>query len=423
MANLTNIIKINETDYETLADGGSVVKDGQTYTFDENALYLVPDTGITVEIPNDLGLNSSLLYLENDGGQIGTGINLTTLKSNLGLTNAVTSASTLVSGHVILGGGNRTISSSSYTIDTTQLSGSVYIPTSYVVQNAIDDAVNGVDLQITTTSDESLGNLTLTNGTTGVSLADINKAVVIELVGTSATSVGDHTITVTTAQYNIIKENYPNVIIELKYTPNAVMQNRSYYVYLTPKSGTFDEPTSGLALISPDYIFEGGKVQIGEINSPTVCNVSLLISGPLLLTQPPSATLTMSKVQTAKYQHNLRYYYQQTVATSSTKYSTTYFTTTIINDSPTAFTASTLLSYLETNGLTSSTQCLSISGIYRTISGVAYILSGLARRSSTQAYLCGMNVAQLQNASQSLSPTASEVTLTSGTLYDTVVEI
>ena len=423
MANLTNIIKINETDYETLADGGSVVKDGQTYTFDENALYLVPDTSVAVEIPNDLGLSSSLLYLENDSGQIGTGINLSTLKTNLGLNNSVTSASTLTSGHVILGGGNRTISSSSYTIDTTQLSGSVYIPTSYVVQNAIDEAVNGIDLQITTTDDESLGNLTLTNGTTGVSLADINKAVVIELVGTSATSVGDHTITVTTAQYNIIKENYPNVIIELKYTPNAVMQNRSYYVYLTPKSGTFDEPTSGLALISPDYIFEGGKVQIGEINSPTVCNVSLLISGPLLPTQSPSATLTMSKVQTTKYQHNLRFYYQQTISGSSTKYVPTNFTTTIINDSSTAFNASTLLSYLETNGLTSSTKCLSISGIHRTSSGIAYILSGLSRASSTNAQVHGMNVAQLENASQSLPISSVTITLTNGYLYDTVVEI
>ena len=420
MANLTNIIKINETDYETLADGGSVVKNGQTYTFDENALYLVPDTSVAVEIPNDLGLSSSLLYLENDSGQIGTGINLSTLKTNLGLNNSVTSASTLTSGHVILGGGNRTVSSSSYTIDTAQLSGSVYIPTSYVVQNSITNAINDLDLSITTTDDESLGNLTLTNGTTGVSLTDINKAVVIELVGTSATSVGDHTITVTNAQYNIIKENYPNVIIKLEYTPSAIMQGRSYYVYLTPKSGDYAIFTSGTTA-NPTYIFEGGSVQIGSIfGGVATCNISLSVSAS---TSSASATLTMSKVQTAKYQHNLRYYYQQTIATSTTKYSPTYFTGTIINDSPTAFTSSTLLSYLETNELTSSTQCLSISGIHRTSGGIAYILSGLARYNSTQAYLYGMNVAKLENASQSLTVTSNIISLTAGTLYDTVVEI
>ena len=414
MANLTNIIKINETDYETLADGGSVVKDGQTYTFDENALYLVPDTGITVEIPNDLGLSSSLLYLENDSGQIGTGINLTTLKTNLGLTNAVTSASTLTSGHVILGGGNKTISSSSYTIDTTKLSGSVYIPTSYVVQNAIDEAVNGLDLQITTTSDESLGNLKLTNGTAGVSLADVNKAVVIELNGTSASSVGDHTIAITRAQYNIINANYPNVIIHLS---SSISSLGGYTIYLTPKSGnnTFNSVSGA------NYTFEG------EASTNTIPSIqyNVKLSVGALMTASASATLTVSKVKTVttKYQHNLRFYYQQTVTTSSTKYAPTYFTATIINDSPTAFTASALLSYLQTNGLTTSNKCLSISGIHRTTGGMAYILSGLARRSSTSAYVYGMNVAQLENASTSLSPTQTEVTLTSGTLNDTVVEI
>lgn len=423
MANLTNIIKINETDYETLADGGSVVKDGQTYTFDENALYLVPDTSVTPEIPNDLGLSSSLLYLENDSGQIGTGINLTTLKSNLGLTNAVTSASTLTSGRVILGGGNRTISSSSYTIDTSKLSGSLYIPTSYVVQNAIDEAVNGLDLQITTADDESLGNLTLiTNATKGVSLADINKPVIIELVGTSATSVGDHTITITRAQYNIIKNNYPNVIIRLQYIPNLVTQNQNYYIYLTPKSGTFTSSTSGIITYSnPEYIFEGGEVQIGDANNYVKCNISLSISA--LFTTSASATLTMSKVQTAKYQHNIRYYYQQTISSGTTKYVPTYFTATIINDSPTAFTASTLLSYLDTNGLTSSLKCLSISGIHRNSSGTAYILSGLAQVTSTNAIVYGMDTSKLENASTSLSPTSTTITLTNGTLNDTVVEI
>ena len=444
MANLTNIIKISETDYETLADGGSVVKDGQTYTFDANALYLVPDTStsVTGEIPNDLGLTSTLLYLENDSGQIGTGINLSTLKTNLGLTNAVTSTSTLTSGriilgngsrtiratsytidttqlsgstyiptsyvvqnsintaikdlktdldlnnnvtststltsgHVILGGGNRTISSSSYTIDTSKLSGSVYIPTSYVVQNAIDEAVNGLSLSITTTSNESLGNLKLTNGKTGVSLTDINKAVVIELDGTSATSVGDHTITITSTQYNIIKENYPNVIIQLEYTPNMSMTGRRYYVYLTPKSGDYQTSTSSNTPISTtlEYTFFGGKVKIGQASDYIDCNVSLSIE----YITSARATLTMSKVQTAKYQHNLRYYYQQTVSSSTAyKYNTTYFTATIINDSPTAFTTSTLLSYLNTNGLTSLAKCLSISGIQRNGStDSAYILSEL----------------------------------------------
>ena len=220
---------------------------------------------------------------------------------------------------------------------------------------------------------------------------------------------------------NIIKENYPNVIIKLKYTPNIVSQTGNYYVYLTPKSGII----TGISLINTttDYIFEGGEVQIGDMNDPTVCNVSLSITIPSLPTQSPSATLTMSKVQTTKYQHNLRFYYQQTIATSTTKYVPTNFTTTIINDSPTAFNASTLLSYLNTNGLTSSTKCLSISGIHRTSSGIAYILSGLSRASSTNAQVHGMNVAQLQNASQSLPISSVTITLTNGYLYDTVVEI
>lgn len=204
MANLTNIIKINETDYQTLADGGSVVKDGQTYTFDANALYLVPDTStsVTVEIPNDLGLNSSLLYLENDSGQIGTGINLTTLKSNLGLTNAVTSANTLTSGRIILGGGNRTISSSSYTIDTSKLSGSLYIPTSYVVQNAIDDAVNGLSLSITTTTTNAVtginggsGNFTLTVTTSGTANTTSYRRILrLSHTHTAASSKGTATV-------------------------------------------------------------------------------------------------------------------------------------------------------------------------------------------------------------------------------------
>lgn len=451
MANLTNIIKINETDYETLADGGSVVKDGQTYTFDANALYLVPDTNtsVTAEIPNDLGLTSSLLYLENDSGQIGTGINLTTLKNMLGLTNAVTSTSTLTSGRIILGNGSRTIRATSYTIDTTQLSGSTYIPTSYVVENAItnaiddlessistsisdltDDlnssitnAVNGLDLQVTTPSSssgiQSLGALTLTNGKAGVSLTDINKAVVIELDGTSATSVGDHTITITNTQYNAIKENYPNVIIQLECTPNTTTSGTNYYVYLTPKSGSYQSNTT----LRPAYDFFGGEVQIGNPTIFTKCNISLSVS-PYLINSV-TATLTMSKVQTAKYQHNLRYYYQETVSSSTTYiYVPTYFTATIINDSSTAFTASTLLSYLQTSGLTSAAKCLSISGIHRNISGTPYILSGLIYASSRNAQIYGINIKSLSSSvSTSVSPTATTITLTDGTLTDTVVEI
>lgn len=452
MANLTNIIKINETDYQTLADGGSVVKDGQTYTFDANALYLVPDTStsVTGEIPNDLGLSSTLLYLENDSGQIGTGINLSTLKTNLGLTNAVTSTSTLTSGRIILGNGSKTIRATSYTIDTTQLSGSTYIPTSYVVENAITNAiddlslsingkllivnndindlnssitsitndVNGLSLSITTTSDGSLGNLKLNNESTGVSLTDINKAVVIELDGTSATSVGNHDIAITKAKYDIIKDNYPNVIIQLRYTPNMTASGTIYYVYLTPKSGIIDKV--GI-LNDIDYIFFGGEVQIGNPTTFTKCDVSLSVS--VIGVSSARATLTMSKVQTAKYQHNLRYYNQDSYTSTSTKYSGTYFTATIINNSSAAFTASTLLSYLETNGFTSANKQLSTSGIYRGSSGIAYILLGLTKTLSRNVQIYGIDVSILENSSLPLTPDYINITLTDGTLTDTVVEI
>ena len=45
MANLTNVIKISQTDYNTLAGGGTITKGGVTYSFDSNAMYLIEDDG------------------------------------------------------------------------------------------------------------------------------------------------------------------------------------------------------------------------------------------------------------------------------------------------------------------------------------------------------------------------------------------
>ena len=40
MADLTNIIPISEANLETLKNGGTVSKGGQTYSYDQDALYL-----------------------------------------------------------------------------------------------------------------------------------------------------------------------------------------------------------------------------------------------------------------------------------------------------------------------------------------------------------------------------------------------
>lgn len=41
MAQVSNVIKISKADYDTLASGGTITKNGATYSFDENAIYLV----------------------------------------------------------------------------------------------------------------------------------------------------------------------------------------------------------------------------------------------------------------------------------------------------------------------------------------------------------------------------------------------
>lgn len=43
MANLEKVIYINETDYSTLLNGGSITKGGTTYTYDSTALYVIKD--------------------------------------------------------------------------------------------------------------------------------------------------------------------------------------------------------------------------------------------------------------------------------------------------------------------------------------------------------------------------------------------
>ena len=45
MANLKKVIYINEEDYSTLINGGSLVIDGTTYTYEENALYVIKNAG------------------------------------------------------------------------------------------------------------------------------------------------------------------------------------------------------------------------------------------------------------------------------------------------------------------------------------------------------------------------------------------
>ena len=49
MADLSNVIKVTQSQYTTLKNGGSITKSGVTYTYDANALYLVdePSEGYT----------------------------------------------------------------------------------------------------------------------------------------------------------------------------------------------------------------------------------------------------------------------------------------------------------------------------------------------------------------------------------------
>ena len=43
MANLSKVIYINEEDYSTLVNGGTITKSGQTHIYDESALYVIKD--------------------------------------------------------------------------------------------------------------------------------------------------------------------------------------------------------------------------------------------------------------------------------------------------------------------------------------------------------------------------------------------
>ena len=64
---LTNIIKMNREDYQTLVQNGSVTIDDVTYTHDANAMYMIPDYEIvllTLTQYNDLVVkDSNTLYI------------------------------------------------------------------------------------------------------------------------------------------------------------------------------------------------------------------------------------------------------------------------------------------------------------------------------------------------------------------------
>lgn len=59
MANLSNVIKISKTDYETLVGGGTITKNGVTYSYDPNAIYLIA--------PEAVGSASQPIYINNNG--------------------------------------------------------------------------------------------------------------------------------------------------------------------------------------------------------------------------------------------------------------------------------------------------------------------------------------------------------------------
>lgn len=69
MANLKKIIYINEEDYSTLLNGGSITKGGVTYTYDATALYVIKNVGVpeyaeTAGYAEEAGTATSAL---NDG--------------------------------------------------------------------------------------------------------------------------------------------------------------------------------------------------------------------------------------------------------------------------------------------------------------------------------------------------------------------
>lgn len=56
MANLKNVIYLTNEDYETLVTTGTVIIDGETLTYDENNLYITPNT---LASPTEDGLMSA----------------------------------------------------------------------------------------------------------------------------------------------------------------------------------------------------------------------------------------------------------------------------------------------------------------------------------------------------------------------------
>lgn len=62
MANLSKVIKVTQMQYETLVGGGSITKDGTTYTYDANAMYLV-DGAETVKYRHNIQLVYSNNYI------------------------------------------------------------------------------------------------------------------------------------------------------------------------------------------------------------------------------------------------------------------------------------------------------------------------------------------------------------------------
>lgn len=74
MANLSNIIKISQANYNTLSTQGSVTIGGVTYTYDSNALYVIEETGQVVPVSgtND-GTNWTTITIDGTTKNIPSG--------------------------------------------------------------------------------------------------------------------------------------------------------------------------------------------------------------------------------------------------------------------------------------------------------------------------------------------------------------
>lgn len=88
MANLEKIITLTDSQYQTLVNGGSITSGGKTYSFDANALYVVPEETIAL---SDIDGTTDLQAIENLTGTSGflkkTGANTWSLDTNTYLTN------------------------------------------------------------------------------------------------------------------------------------------------------------------------------------------------------------------------------------------------------------------------------------------------------------------------------------------------